>query len=79
MTLPRYESHNERLRALEDEVKALNARLSARTGFLLRGAGAPDGEISAPVGTLYLQSDADASPVLWVKESGTGDTGWVAK
>jgi hypothetical protein len=41
------------------------------------GAGAP--AVSAPVGSLYLRTDGGASTTLYVKESGTGTSGWVAK
>lgn len=43
------------------------------------GTGSPEGEIEAPVGKLYLDKDGGTSTVLYVKESGTGKTGWVAK
>ena len=41
------------------------------------GAGAP--AIAAPVGSLYTRTDGGALTTLYVKESGTGTTGWVAK
>lgn len=43
------------------------------------GAGAPEGSVAANAGTLYLRSDGGASTTLYVKESGTGNTGWIAK
>lgn len=43
------------------------------------GAGTPEGVLSAPVGSLYTRTDGGASTTLYVKESGTGNTGWVAK
>lgn len=43
------------------------------------GAGAPEGAVSAPVGTLYLRQDGGVGSTLYVKESGTGNTGWAAK
>lgn len=75
----RQESTGERVRRLEGDVRDLRALVSARTGYLLRGTGSPEGEKAAPVGTLYLQTDGAAGTVLWVKESGGGTTGWVAK
>ena len=42
------------------------------------GAGSPEGVISKPVGWLYLRTNGAAGTVLYVKESGTGNTGWVA-
>lgn len=43
------------------------------------GAGTPEGAVTATVGSLFLRSDGGASTTLYVKESGTGNTGWVAK
>lgn len=43
------------------------------------GTGSPEGVVSAPVGSLFLRSDGGAGTTLYVKESGTGNTGWVAK
>lgn len=48
-------------------------------GLVRRGAGTPEGNVVAPVGSLYLRSDGGAGTTLYVKESGTGNTGWVAK
>lgn len=43
------------------------------------GSGSPEGVLSASVGSLYTRSDGGAGTTLYVKESGTGNTGWVAK
>jgi len=43
------------------------------------GYGSPESVIVAGVGSLYLRKDGGASTTLYVKESGTGATGWVAK
>lgn len=43
------------------------------------GTGTPEGNVSATVGTLYLRSDGGTNTTLYVKETGTGTTGWVAK
>jgi hypothetical protein len=43
------------------------------------GAGTPEGAVSAPVGSLFLRTDGGASTTLYVKTSGTGNTGWTAK
>ncbi|HVO31352.1 MAG TPA: hypothetical protein VMV18_11465, partial [bacterium] len=42
-------------------------------------AGTPAGNVTARVGSLYLQTDGGAGTTLWVKESGTGTAGWVGK
>ena len=43
------------------------------------GTGSPESAVSAPVGSLYTRTDGSTSTTLYVKESGTGNTGWVAK
>lgn len=43
------------------------------------GSGTPEASITAPVGSLFSRTDGGAGTSLYVKESGTGNTGWVAK
>ena len=44
------------------------------------GAGSPEGVVTAAVGSIYTNRvQAGAGTTFWVKESGTGNTGWVAK
>ena len=43
------------------------------------GAGSPEGVVYAPVGSIYLRRDGSTGTALYVKEIGTGNTGWVAK
>jgi len=43
------------------------------------GAGSPEGVVTAPVGSLYSRSDGGLLTSLYVKESGSGNIGWVAK
>lgn len=50
------------------------------SGMIWRtGSGTPEGSVTASVGSLYTRSDGGAGTTLYVKESGTGNTGWVAK
>lgn len=46
---------------------------------IMSGTGSPEGIVTADVGTLYTRDDGGAGTTLYVKESGTGNTGWVAK
>lgn len=46
---------------------------------MLRGAGTPESNIAAPIGSTYMRTDGGAGTSFYVKESGTGTTGWVAK
>lgn len=47
--------------------------------FWTSGTGSPETVVTAPVGSLYSRTDGGAGTSLYVKESGTGNTGWVAK
>lgn len=43
------------------------------------GTGSPEGVLASPVGSVYLRVDGGSSTSFYVKESGTGNTGWAAK
>jgi len=47
--------------------------------ILLSGSGTPEAVVTAPVGAAYLRTDGAAGTTLYVKESGTSNTGWVGK
>lgn len=46
---------------------------------LQAGSGSPEGVVTANIGSLYSRTNGGANTSLYVKESGTGNTGWVAK
>ena len=43
------------------------------------GSGSPESVVTAPVGAVYHRTDGGAGTSFYVKESGTGNTGWIAK
>lgn len=45
---------------------------------LLTGAGSPEAAQTAPVCSRYLRTDGSTGTTLYIKESGAGNTGWVA-
>jgi len=54
-------------------------RLGSSEVLFRSGSGTPEAFVTAPVGSIYTRTDGGASTTLYVKESGTGNTGWVAK
>lgn len=66
-------------RDLEDWLRERERRQLAGAAMVLRGNGSPASVVTAPVGTLYLRADGGTGTTLYVKESGTGTSGWVAK
>jgi hypothetical protein len=56
------------------------APITFNNGSRIRsGTGSPEGVVTATVGSMWLRSDGGAGTTLYIKESGTGNTGWVAK
>lgn len=51
----------------------------AATNTITSGSGSPEGAVTAPVGSLFLRTNGGAGTTLYIKESGTGNTGWAAK
>jgi len=56
-----------------------NAGMQAQNQKIIVGAGIPESVVDANVGSLFLRSDGGAGTTLYIKETGTGTTGWVAK
>jgi len=56
-----------------------NFRPGSGTATWTSGAGTPEASVTATVGSLYTRTDGGAGTTLYVKESGTGNTGWIAK
>ena len=52
---------------------------SLNGALVLRGTGTPESAVTAPVGSLFTRRDGGAGTTLYVKESGSSSTGWVAK
>lgn len=63
---------------LGDGVSRGNASRESQPHWL-SGAGSPEGQVEAPVGSIYLRNDGDRGSTLYVKESGSGSRGWRAK
>jgi hypothetical protein len=60
-------------------VFAVQFRPGDGTVIWTSGTGTPEAAVSAPIGSLFTRTDGGASTTLYIKESGAGNTGWVAK
>lgn len=56
---------------------AVNDKLRAFFDQWYFGEGSPEGVVTAPTGSLYLQKNG-TTQVVWQKQSGSGNTGWGA-
>jgi hypothetical protein len=78
-----------RLQAVSGDAQVLTGNLVISTsgkGITLpggitwtSGAGSPEGVVTAPIGSLYSRSDGGLLTSLYVKQSGSGNTGWAGK
>jgi len=57
------------------EYKAYHA---GNSGPFYRGSGSPEGVVTAPPGSIYQNTSGGTNTTLYVKRSGTGNTGWFA-
>lgn len=67
---------------VEDQ-KAIRLGIGSSTGsqvvFICFGTGSPENVVTANVGSIYLRQDGGAGTSFYVKESGSGNTGWIGK
>ena len=50
--------------------------LEAKSAYEIHGTGMPNGRVSAPIGTTYVDTAVTNGALKWIKESGNGDRGW---
>lgn len=50
--------------------------LEAKSAYEIHGTGMPNGRVSAPIGTTYVDTAVTNGALKWIKESGDGNTGW---
>lgn len=56
---------------LDNRIKVLEAKQ-----WEIHGRGMPNGVVTAPVGTTYVDEAVTNGALKWIKKSGTGNTGW---
>ena len=50
--------------------------LETKSGYEIHGTGMPNGKVTAPIGTTYVDTAVTNGALKWIKESGDGDRGW---
>lgn len=71
----------ERVRLWGSGISVLGNRIywdASETAFDLSGTGSPEGVITAARGSVYRRLDGGVGTTLYSKETGAGNTGWVA-
>ena len=74
-TFATVDSVNNLLRTQGEQATKITA-LENKTGYEIHGTGMPNGRVSAPIGTTYVDTAVTNGALKWIKESGDGNTGW---
>lgn len=73
--VPTIDSVNNLLRTQGEQATKITA-LEAKSAYEIHGTGMPNGRVSAPIGTTYVDTNVTNGALKWIKESGNGDRGW---
>ena len=73
--VPTIDSVNNLLRTQGEQATKITA-LEAKSAYEIHGTGMPNGRVSAPIGTTYVDTAVTNGALKWIKESGNGDRGW---
>lgn len=73
--VPTTDSVNNLLRTQGEQSVKINA-LEAKAGYEIHGTGMPNGQVSAPIGTTYVDMNVTNGALKWIKRTGTENTGW---
>lgn len=69
--IPRNTGNTGNTTELDNRLKVLEAKQ-----WEIHGRGMPNGTVTAPVGTTYVDEAVTNGALKWIKKSGTGNTGW---
>lgn len=69
------DSVNNLLRTQGEQATKISA-LESKTAYEIHGTGMPNGQVEAPIGTTYVDMAVTNGALKWIKQFGTGNTGW---
>ena len=73
--VPTIDSVNNLLRIQGEQATKITT-LEAKSAYEIHGTGMPNGQIEAPIGTTYVDMSVTNGALKWIKQSGSGNTGW---
>ena len=50
--------------------------LETKAGYEIHGTGMPNGKVTAPIGTTYVDTEVTNGALKWIKQTGSDNTGW---
>ena len=73
--VPTIDSVNNLLRTQGEQATKITT-LEAKSAYEIHGTGMPNGQVEAPIGTTYVDMNVTNGALKWIKQSGSGNTGW---
>ena len=73
--VPTIDSVNNLLRTQGEQATKITA-LEAKSAYEIHGTGMPNGRVSAPIGTTYVDTAVTNGALKWIKQTGSDNTGW---
>ena len=73
--VPTIDSVNNLLRTQGEQATKISV-LESKSAYEIHGTGMPNGSVTAPIGTTYVDTAVTNGALKWIKQSGTGNTGW---
>ena len=73
--VPTIDSVNNLLRTQGEQATKISV-LESKSAYEIHGTGMPNGKVEAPIGTTYVDMEVTNGALKWIKQSGTGNTGW---
>ena len=73
--VPTVDSVNDLVRIQGEQATKIST-LESKSAYEIHGTGMPNGKVEAPIGTTYVDTAVTNGALKWIKQSGTGNTGW---
>ena len=73
--VPTIDSVNNLLRTQGEQATKITA-LEEKVGYEIHGTGMPNGRVTAPIGTTYVDMAVTNGALKWIKQTGSDNTGW---
>ena len=73
--VPTVESVNKLLETQGEQSTKIST-LESKSAYEIHGTGMPNGKVTAPIGTTYVDMEVTNGALKWIKRTGTGNTGW---
>lgn len=73
--VPTTDSVNDLVRIQGEQATKIST-LESKSAYEIHGTGMPNGKVTAPIGTTYVDMEVTNGALKWIKRTGTGNTGW---